>query len=322
MKEIHIGENEENQRVDRFLKKYLKNAPLSAIYKILRKDVKVNGKRPKPEALLCRGDLIELYISEDELTSLSEEKITSGQTKAKRQFRIAFEDRNILVVEKPFGLLTHGDEKEKKHTLANQVMGYLYETGQYDPAKEKIFTPAPANRLDRNTTGLILFGKTGPALQALNKMLRERGYVSKYYMTIVNGTLKKDLILKDRMEKDWKTNTVRVLDNEKTGGKLMETIARPIRSKNGLTLVEVELVTGRTHQIRAHLAKAGFPVIGDSKYGNPKANKEMSKSFGLTTQLLHSYKVEFHKGSPPLAYLEGKEILSELPPDFARIMPE
>jgi len=316
MVKLVITKNEEKQRLDRFLKKYLKNAPLSYIYKIIRKDVKLNGKRVKEETLLTEGDELTLYMSDEEINGYRKPKDTP---KALKQFKIAYEDDNIIVVEKPFGLLTHGDKHEKKNTLANQVTAYLFEKGVYEPGKERTFVPAPVNRLDRNTTGLVLFGKNAAALQALNKMIRERDYVSKFYMTIVAGELKKDLILKDKMEKDGKSNTVKVISMDSEDGKVMETIARPLIVKNGYTLVEVELVTGRTHQIRAHLGSAGFPVIGDAKYGANQANKKVWNKFNLSTQLLHAYKLKFDTGVEPLDYLAGYEVKASLPPEFARI---
>ncbi len=184
MENIQITKNEENQRLDRFLRKYLKNASLSYIYKAIRKDVKVNGKRGKEDQILYEGDEISLYMDSDEIEEFQKKK---DRPQGKRQFRVAYEDENVLVVEKPFGLLTHGDITEKKNTLANQVLGYLIEEGKYSPRNERTFVPSPVNRLDRNTTGLVIFGKNAAALAALNKMIRERTSIKKYYWTIVAG---------------------------------------------------------------------------------------------------------------------------------------
>lgn len=316
MIKITITENEENQRLDRFLKKYFKNASLSYIYKLIRKNVKVNGKRAAIETMLALDDELTLYISEEEAKAYQERKTVSH---SKKQFRIAFEDENVIIVEKPFGLLVHGDKTEKKNTLANQVAGYLAEKGEYLPGRERTFVPSPVNRLDRNTTGLVIIGKNNKALQSLNQMIRERGYVRKYYLTIVHGEMKKSLQLMDKMEKDERTNTVKVLDLESDGGKVMETIARPLKTAKGYTLVEVELVTGRTHQIRAHLSKAGFPVIGDAKYAIKGQKKTIEQNFKLTTQLLHAYKLCFDGGVEPLEYMKGMEIKANLPANFEAI---
>ncbi|MDD2217965.1 MAG: RluA family pseudouridine synthase [Eubacteriales bacterium] len=307
MIKILIGKNEENQRLDRFLRKYYRNAPLSAIYKMIRKDVKINGKRGKEDLVLCLGDEIAIYISDEDSAAFQAEK---KDRKSKKQFTVAYEDENIIAVDKPFGLLTHGDFFEKKHHLANQVISYLSDKNEYSAADEKTFTPAPANRLDRNTTGLVLFGKNAAALKELNAMIRDKDCVSKYYLTITAGTMKGPLYLSDRMEKDERLNKVSLV---KEGGKLMETVARPLESKNGYTLVEVRLITGRTHQIRAHLATAGYPIIGDAKYGDRRVNADATRKYNLTTQFLHAYKLYFNEGIGSLGYLKGLEITAPLP---------
>ena len=314
MLKITITENEAGQRLDRFLKKYFNNATLGAIYKLIRKDVKVNGKRAGENAMLLVGDELAIYVSDETAASLRKEKT---RPKVKRQFRVAYEDDNILVVEKPFGLLTHGDRTEKKNHLANQVIDYLIEKGDYNPRTERTFVPAPANRLDRNTTGLVIFGKNAAALKELNKAIREKDKIHKLYLTIVEGKLEKTVHLRAKMTKDEGKNLVSVL-SEEAQGKLMETIARPLKTSSfkekDYTLVEVEILTGRTHQIRAHLAKAGYPIIGDVKYGDKKVNALMEKEFGLTTQLLHAYKLIFEDNAEV-----PKVIEAQLPADFERI---
>jgi len=310
-----ISENDANQRLDKFLKKYFKNAPLSHIYKLIRKDVKLNGKREKPETVLYFGDELILYISEEDEKAF---RLKKEHSKQKKQFSIAYEDNNLIIVSKPFGLLTHGDSFEKKKTLANQVMGYLIESGEYNPS-EKSFTPAPANRLDRNTTGLVIFGKTSAALKNVNLMLKERNHIRKYYSTIVFGEIKKDLVLKGRLEKDETQNKAKILSEEESSGKEIETVVRVIEKAKDFTFVEVELITGRTHQIRAHLAHAGFPIIGDIKYGNKKLNFEISKKYGLTTQILHAEKLYFDEMLPHFEYMSGVTVKAELPKEFLEI---
>ncbi len=311
---IKITENEEKQRLDRFLRKYFKNASLSYIYKLVRKNVKVNGRRVPQNTLLQLGDEVTIYISEEEAESFMPK---NSVKRIKRQFRIAYEDDNIIIVEKPYGLLTHGTSEEKTNTLANQVIGYLIETQAYNPRKDITFVPSPVNRLDRNTTGLVIFGKNYASLKSLNKMMRERDYIKKYYLTIVAGKVEKELKLADWMIKDTESN--KIIVNQDISGKLMETIARPVVSKGQYTLLEVELITGRTHQIRAHLAKAGYPIIGDAKYGDRHINDRMRKQFSLTSQFLHSYRLYFNDSLPPLEYMKGKEIRSSLPKNLKSI---
>lgn len=323
MIEIIITENQGGQRLDRFLKKYFDKAPLSLIYKMIRKDVKVNGKRSAKEAMIQAGDRLNIYLSEEAAQQLQTRKVQGKRVRAKRQFSIAYEDENVLIAEKPFGLLTHGDKTEKKNHLANQVVDYLIEKGEYNPRADRTFTPAPAGRLDRNTTGLVMFGKNGPALQELNRLIREKDGIGKFYLTIISGKMEEPLHLQDRMTKDEKKNMIAVLPKEAEEGKLMETAAWPLMHAKyhdrWYTLVKVEIITGRTHQIRAHLARAGYPVIGDTKYGSPGVNRLMQQEFGLNTHLLHAWQLKFRDIYGPLAYLSGRMVEAALPEQFGRI---
>lgn len=318
MIKLTIGENQGNQRLDRFLKKYFAKASLGFIYKLIRKDVKVNGKRKQPETMLSAGDELVIYMSEEEAAKLQKEVKTVN---ARKQFKVVYEDENILIVNKPFGVLTHGDGREKKNHLANQVIDYLISKGEYDPRVEKTFTPSPANRLDRNTTGLVLFGKKASALQELNTMIRERDAIEKVYLTIVSGHIDEVMELRDNMVKNERTNTVSVCQEE---GKSMETDITPIELSRGgkaYSLVEAKIRTGRTHQIRVQLAASGHPIIGDVKYGKPQVNSYMRSKYDLTTQLLHAYKLVFAdcRQDGPLAYLQGIEFICEPPERFERI---
>lgn len=331
MVKLTVGRNDSEQRLDRFLRKYLRKAPLSYIYRIIRKDVKVNGSRAKNETQIMEGDEVTLYMSDADL-----EKYTGGraggngdspgpgmtgqggadggrrQPAARRTFRISYEDENILAAEKPYGLLTHGDSREKKNTLVNQVTDYLIEKGEYVPRMERSFSPAAVNRLDRNTTGIVLFGKNAAALRALNSMIRAKDKVSKYYLTVVCGRLDRELHLKGSLTKDGRKNMVSIAE-EAEEGKQIETIARPVAYGSGFTLAEIELITGRTHQIRAHMASAGFPVAGDSKYGDPSVNRELADRYGLRAQLLHAYRLHINDAEGSLDYLKGREFHAAMP---------
>lgn len=324
MKKIQITANDAGRRLDRFLRKYLERATLGSIYKIIRKDVKVNGKRQDNKYVLQPGDEVTLYLSDDLLSTLTAPKGGNDRKKTKKTFTVIYEDENILIADKPFGLLTHGDQQEKRNHLANQVKDYLIAKGEYNPRTERIFAPASVNRLDRNTTGLVLFGKNSQSLRTLNQWIRENR-VSKYYWTIVFGHLNEKLELRGRLEKDPDSNTVKVFDENDDRGREIETLVMPMQSLDSATLVEVKLVTGRTHQIRAHLASIGHPVIGDSKYAKGRAkqfNHRIYESCGLSTQLLHSYRLKFENCDGPLAYLNGREFVAPLPEQFENILEE
>lgn len=330
---FEAGENEAGRRLDRVLKKILSEAPLSLVYRVARKDVKVNGRRMPAETLLAAGDIVDIFLPDERIAELGRKRSADPSApKAKRQFGIVFEDENVLAVSKPFGLLTHGDDAEKKNTLANQVVDYLAESGGYTPGAAKAFVPAPANRLDRNTTGLVLFGKTLPATQALAVMLKgsEDGnaHTEKVYLTVVAGLLTEPLVLRARMVRDREENVTRVLPaagglfggaEDGSEGLTMVTEVRPLALGKGYTLTEARLLTGRTHQIRAQLADAGFPVIGDRKYGNFETNRTVSKKYDLTTQLLHAYRITVRKGTGSLEYLQNRIFLAQPPERFLEI---
>lgn len=329
MREIVITGNDSGRRLDRFLRKYLPGASLGEIYRIIRKDVKVDGRRAAESYILNEGDVLRLYLTDEEFEKARARRGGAGNagsvSGAKRSFAIVYEDDDILIVSKPFGLLTHGDSHEKKNHLANQVKDYLIEQGVYDPRSEKVFTPAPVNRLDRNTTGLVLFGKTSEAVRELSRLVAS-DEVRKYYTTIACGIINEELHLEGSLTRD-EAHGRSVVAADGTSGhtadaKRIETIARPLESfgfGDGLsaTLCEVELVTGRTHQIRAHLASAGHPLIGDLKYGGrtgAPVNKYVGDRYGLRTQFLHAGRIEFSDGiTGPLGYLAGKSFECGLP---------
>jgi 23S rRNA pseudouridine955/2504/2580 synthase len=317
---IAITEFEEGRRLDRLLRKYLPAAPLSLIYRLIRKDVKVNGRRANQSTLLALGDVVEISMSEARFEQLALER--RGRGGAKRQFRIEYEDEAVLAVSKPFGLLTHGDEKEKKDTLANQVTDYLIESGSFDPRRNPTFSPAPANRLDRNTTGLVLFGKTLPALQALAALVRGGGEakVGKYYLAVVAGEVTTSLSFSDNMVRLEDEGRSVVLPAGEEGGRLMLTEVRPVSTSGAYSLVEAKLITGRTHQIRTQLSAAGYPIVGDRKYGDRQLNAKLLRSMDLKAQLLHSWRLEFPLLDGALAELSGRAITAKPPETFAGIV--
>jgi len=313
--EIYIEKNESNQRIDKFLRKYMQKAPLSFIYKLLRKkQVKVNGKKVDNQYVLREGDIVQLYIQEESIQEFTQTKTVKA---VEKDFSIVYEDSNLLLVDKPQGLLVHSDRHEDQNTLIDQVIRYLYEKGEYDPAKEKTFIPACVNRLDRNTSGLVLIGKNHQALQSLNKMVRER-WIRKYYLALVKGSVMQGGELKGRLVKDDK-NRVKMVKNNASLGKAIHTIYKPIQCHPDWSLLEIEIITGRPHQIRLHLSDIGHPIIGDYKYGDFATNETFRKKFGLKYQLLHAYKIFFENTTENIGYLKGRTFYSSLPPFFDRI---
>lgn len=339
MHEIIINANDAGRRLDRFLRKYLPGAPLGEIYKTIRKDCKIDSKRRPESYILNEGDVLTLYLTDEELRRFGAASAAPAGScpptrpggtgrRAKRTFSIIYEDDNILIVSKPFGLLTHGDSREKKDHLANQVKDYLIETGSFDPRNEKVFVPAPVNRLDRNTTGIVLFGKNAASMRELNRMIREDS-IRKTYMTVACGIIDDELQLGGSLVKDEAANKVKILHGD--DGKEVRTTVRPLevlRFGGSLkaTLCEVELITGRSHQIRAHLASVGHPLIGDSKYAGSNAadiNRYVSKNLGLSTQLLHAVRIEFPgsaAASEVLGYLSGRSFESPAPKHFRDVL--
>ena len=317
MKKIIIDENNHQQRIDRFLKKYLPNAPSGFIYKLIRKkDIKVNGKRVNESFIIQTGDVLELFLYEDKFDEYSAVKTIYDLP---QNFDVVYEDQHILIVNKPSGLLVHEDEFEKINTLNNQVINYLYKKQEFDNNKESTFTPGPVHRIDRNTSGLVIFAKSYQASKVLHEMMKKRNYIKKNYLCIVEGKLEKRRELEGYVIKDEVAKIVRLAKKEEENALYMKTIYTPIIYNDKYSLLDVELVTGRTHQIRIHMAAIHHPLIGDKKYGNFELNKMMKEQYQLNYQFLHAYKLTFTYTFGCLEYLKGKEFEIGLPKKLEKI---
>lgn len=302
MRTLLIKENDAGQRLDKFLTKSLKTLPLSLMYKQIRtKKIKVNRKRTEPKYVLQSGDTVELFIAEEFFEKTTDNTPLST---LKPNLDIVYEDKNILLVDKRPGLIVHSDDKEDANTLINHIKAYLYQRGDYSPDDENSFAPALCNRIDRNTGGIVIAAKNAESLRILNQKIKDREITKKYLLAVHGKLERKTGYFKNYILKDEKTNTVRVYDNHIKGSKTAETKYRVIEDKNGLSLVEAELLTGRTHQIRAQFSYVGHPLLGDGKYG---INKNDRKS-GYKCQALYSYRLsfDFTTDSGILAYLKGK----------------
>lgn len=307
MRKIVVSSKEANQRVDKYIKKYLNEAPLSFIYKLFRKkDIKINGHWVKENYILREGEELSIYVSDSQIEEFNKPKEIEKVT---LNHQIVFEDENILIINKPRGLLVHGDEGEKKLTLANEVINYLYFKEEYDPHKDHAFAPAPAHRLDRNTSGLVVFAKNLVSLQELEDLFKEKEEIVKEYKALVVGKLSSEKHIDAPLKKDEKTGLVKIAKD----GKSAHTIVEPIRKYGDFTLVNVQILTGRTHQIRVHLSSIGYPIVGDSKYGDFKVNKEFKEKYKFENQFLVAYKLSFKKIKGHLSYLSGKCFEINLP---------
>lgn len=305
MKTIVVSANDAGQRLDKFLCKAFPMLPKSMMYKAIRtKNIKRNRKRCEISDRLREGDQIDLYLT-DEVLSPASPGDRYPFLKASRSLDVVYEDRQILIVNKKPGLLVHSDDKNYGDTLIDRIQRYLYEAGEYHPESEQSFAPALVNRIDRNTGGIVLAAKTAEALRLLNEKMKAR-LIEKYYLCLLHGKLNRpEGILEGFLEKDEEKNKVFVHKEPIPGGRTIRTRYRVLQEKNGFSLVEIELLTGRTHQIRAHFASIGHPLVGDGKYGTNALNK----STGYKSQALCSYKVIFHFcPGEALDYLDGKSV--------------
>ena len=307
MREIKVAKNDAGQRLDKFLTKAL-DLPVGLLYKSIRtKKIKVNRKRAENNTVLCEGDLIQCFLAEEffaKLDSVSEVSLSFDKIQPKLD--VVYEDENIMLLNKRPGVSVHEDEDSKVNTLIAHVQAYLYQKGEYDPKDEQSFAPSLCNRIDRNTGGIVIAAKNAEALRVMNEKIKERE-IDKFYLAAVHGIPKKrEDTLTGYLIKDEKLNKVRVYDsNPPRGAKNIITKYKVIATKGSDALVEVELLTGRTHQIRAHMAHIGHPLVGDGKYG---VNKN-DRAGGYKYQALYSYKLRFSfKGEKTvLDYLNGKE---------------
>lgn len=288
MRELTVNKNDAGQRLDKFLGKALPLLPQALMYRYIReKRIKLNGKKPEFSVRLCEGDILTFYIRDEFFGSAVPQY---DFLQAGKSADVLYEDENILLLNKPQGLLSHPDEGEYGDTAITRIKRYLYEKGEYNPETENSFAPALANRIDRNTSGIIIAAKNAEALRILNDKIKKRE-LHKLYLCVAIGSFdKKEGTLRGSLEKNEKQNRVYITSPDAENAKSIVTRYRVLKEKNGLSLVEIELLTGRTHQIRAHLASIGHPLLGDGKYGTNAQNKRFG---GYKKQFLCSYKLIF-----------------------------
>lgn len=324
MQKITVSSNEAGQRMDKLLAKYLSNAPKSFVYKMLRKkNIKLNGKKAEGNEKLQIGDEITLFLADDTIEKFAgnlqkTEQDIKKASKQQAKISVIYEDENVAFLDKPCGVLSQ-KAKPEDISLNELFLSYLIQSGGLKEAELRSFKPGICNRLDRNTSGLVAAGKSLAGLQQLTEMFRLRT-MEKYYLTIVDGNLKKEAHIKGYLKKDEATNKVTISKTELPDYQEIETSYKPLATNGRITLLEVHLITGRTHQIRAHLSSIGHPVLGDYKYGKKECNDYYRKKYKLDAQILHSYRMEFGFCEGALSNLSGKTIIAPVPKKMTTIL--
>ena len=313
MIEIKVEKNDANQRFDRFLRKYLENAPLSVIQKNIRKkNFKINNKRAKIDDFIYEDDKIKMYIRDEDFNKWVRK---TDFKPSDFKLDIVYEDENVIIMDKDYGLLTHSASKnDYGNNLVDYMLSYLYKSRSFDMS-DKTFKPAVVNRLDRNTAGLVIGAKNAQTLRALNKAIRD-DKIEKYYLTLVNGKIDKDFKIDSSIKKNENKNKIK----KSKDGKHILTYFHPIETNGIYTLLECKLVTGRTHQIRYSLKENKTPILGDRKYGDNKINSSMKK-YKIANQILLAYKVRFDN-IEGLEYLNNKSFFSKKKEDLLKLKEE
>jgi len=310
MREITIGKNESGQRFDKFLQKYLKEASKSFIYKMLRKkNIKLNNGKAEGKEMLSEGDKVTIYFSEETLQKFCGEKM--NEKYPVMDLDILYEDEEVVFINKPAGLLSQ-KAKIEDTSLVEYFLGYLQSSGEWQG--NEAFTPGICNRLDRNTSGIVIAGKTLKGLQKMSELLKKRT-LDKYYLTIVEGVMKEPAVIKGYLTKDEKQNKVQIYDKEAPGRSYIETGYEPLTDNGTYTLLRVKLITGKTHQIRSHLGSIGHPLIGDKKYGGRPYP-------GLTGYLLHAEEICMPELDEPFEKISKRKFKAPLPNVFRKVKKE
>lgn len=330
MREIKIKENESGQRLDKFLKKYMPEASTGFLYKMLRKkNIVLNAKKASGSEKLQTGDQVKLFLADETIDKFSNRPEKEEHYPYHGELQIVLEEKDILVINKRAGMLSQ-KAGQNDRSVVEYVIGYLLQSGQISQTDLRTFRPSICNRLDRNTSGLIVAGKSLVGLQIMAGHFRRRT-IGKYYLCLVKGKITEPTKIRGYLCKDEKTNRVEVIrgcadlsDKEKTdaGYVPIETAYFPVAVSEDRTLLKVHLITGRTHQIRAHLASTGHPILGDHKYGDADWNAYFKEKYNVRSQMLHAYQLIFPEMEEPLSYLSGKEVKAAVPPLFYRIIKE
>lgn len=327
MQELKVTANEAGQRLDKLLTKYLNQAGKGFLYKMMRKkNITLNGKKCEGAERLNEGDVIRLFLADETIAKFSQSTVApsisrpaSKNSSKAVQLDIIYEDSHILIVNKPSGMLSQ-KAKESDLSLNEHILNYLIRSGRLPVEQLRTFKPSICNRLDRNTSGLVTAGVSLAGLQVMNGVFKDRS-IHKYYQCLVKGEVKEKQLITGFLHKNEASNKVEIHSEQAAGSVPIMTEYVPLKSNGRMTLLQVTLITGRSHQIRAHLASIGHPVLGDFKYGDRRINEGVRSKYGITSQMLHSFRLVMPEElSAPLDYLGGREFFAPLPESFLRVM--
>ena len=318
MQKFIVNNKESGQTLEKYIKKVISTAPLSFIYKAFRKkDIKVNNHWEKEKYIVKEGDVVTIYVTDEQLKQFSERLEYNANEDIKPW--IIYEDKNVLLINKPRGVLVQKDGHSNEKALDQMVIEHLMSKNEYNPNEDLAFKPGPAHRIDRNTSGIVIFGKNHDSLAYLFELLKNHELIGKHYLSLVVGDVDKDGEVDAPLRKNFDTKKV-VVAPLKSGAKSAKTIYHPIERFNNYTLLDLTLVTGRTHQIRVHMSYIRHHVVGDTKYGDFKVNNYFEKEYGFKNQFLHASEIHFGKLKKPLENLSSKSFKAEMPSEYIDIL--
>jgi len=318
MQRYIVNDRESGQTLEKYVKKVLKCAPLSFIYKLFRKkDIKVNGHWEKEKYIVNEKDEVSIYISDEQLEEFKKKYDFTPSDDIKDW--IIYEDNNVLFINKPRGVLVQKDENYNDKPLDQMVIEYLMFKGEYDPQNDLAFKPGPAHRIDRNTSGIVIFGKNHDSLAYLFELFQKHELIGKHYICLVCGDVEKEGTVEVPLRKNFDTKKV-VVAPLSSGAKPAKTVYHPIERFGDFTLLDITLITGRTHQIRVHMSYIRHHVVGDGKYGDFKINNIVEKEYGFKNQFLHASEVHFGELKKPLDNLSRKSFKAEMPEEYNNLL--
>ena len=318
MQKYIVNQRESGQTLEKYVKKVLNTAPLSFIYKLFRKkDVKVNGHWQKGKYIVNEGEEVSIYISDEQIEEFNKKNNYQASDFIKPW--ILYEDNNVLFINKPRGVLVQKDDNYNDKPLDQMVIEYLMFKGEYDPQNDMAFKPGPAHRIDRNTSGIVIFGKNHDALAYLFELFQKHELIGKHYICLVTGDVEREGTVEVPLRKNFDTKKV-VVAPISSGAKPAKTVYHPIERFGDFTLLDITLITGRTHQIRVHMSYIRHHVVGDGKYGDFKVNNMIEHDYGFKNQFLHASEVHFGELRKPLDNLSKKSFKAEMPDEYKELL--